>query len=76
MRDKKIMMSATPAQDNNELLTRVINGDQHAFKAVLKQNQQFIFSVAMQLTHSNDSQKMNRRTKIHKSMTAIKMKHM
>jgi RNA polymerase sigma-70 factor (family 1) len=45
-------MAVKPLPDEHELLARVAGGDQRAFNSLFEQNQQFIFSIAMKLTHS------------------------
>jgi RNA polymerase sigma-70 factor (family 1) len=45
-------MAAKPVMDESELLAKVALGDQRAFNSLFEQNQQYIFSVAMKLTHS------------------------
>lgn len=45
-------MAIIPFPDQQELLAKVARGDQRAFNSLFEQNQQFIFSVAMKLTHS------------------------
>lgn len=50
-------MTAKPFPDEHELLAKVAGGDQRAFNTLFEQNQQFIFSLAMKLTHSRSHAK-------------------
>ena len=50
-------MTAKPFPDEHELLAKVAGGDQRAFNTLFEQNQQFIFSIAMKLTHSRSHAK-------------------